>query len=330
MLVCKAFGNRVHDGALYGMEVEVEFANDFPTWIRSTPVGEYKLADRGLIPFWSPVLDGSLRNGIEFISAHPMTEDELSEGIDLLWDKLEAVNPTPKHTPRTSIHIHTNVSDLTLQHAGAFLFIWAVVEEVITKQMTPRWLNNFCYSFVKARGAIDTIINLLNDDNHVALRWKYTALNVLPIVDKGTLEMRIFPFSINRDEIKTFVKVPAGIRKFVSEFDAASMVKWVMDTADKLADGKMNAKGVIAEVFGEGFAELFDEPINTGCYAAEVISISNIQIPAEEVKKPKPKSVRIGNAELADEIEQARIAWNELRMANRPFPQAPVRIRNDQ
>ena len=106
------------DGSLtvpIGVGVEVELEN----------VVRNREAERGI---WTVHEDGSLRNeGLEFVFAAPLKgEDALTE-----LERLPSLLVTAQATPRTSVHIHTDMSWSTTEHAQAVVALVYLIENAL-------------------------------------------------------------------------------------------------------------------------------------------------------------------------------------------------------
>ena len=139
-----------------------------------------------LIPAIGAMRDGSLRNnGIEFITK-PETYERSLLLFNTLHDNLElGFNP---YTVRTSIHVHVNVSSLTLEQLKHLVLLYAYLEPVFFKFAgTTRQHNIHC---------VPLNYTLLPKYYHLGIPelynvWsKYSAFNILPCKTIGTVEFR--------------------------------------------------------------------------------------------------------------------------------------------
>ena len=131
--------------------------------------------------------DGSLRNsGYEYISA-PITIPEAVDG----FKKLHATIRTKegqKFSNRTSIHVHVNCSAYELNQVRNIILLYALFEEAFFLMVeSDRRDNIHCVPLTETY-----LPNLYRDNlNRLQERWqKYTALNIKPLTQYGTIEFR--------------------------------------------------------------------------------------------------------------------------------------------
>lgn len=152
---------------IYGLELEIE------------NMGHLANPKDACVPGFSYHEDGSLRNnGAEYVSS-PMRMRELSHCLHEFFSKNKLTENN--YSERCSVHVHTNVTDLTLDQLRTLVFVYVVFEKVLFSFIgNERDKNIFCVPLY------DTTMlqQLLNKDffNHKMAKWeKYTALNFLPI-----------------------------------------------------------------------------------------------------------------------------------------------------
>jgi hypothetical protein len=143
--------------------------------------------------------EGSLRN----VDGHPAREyvTNAPSNLDNTIKQLDTLNATfnsnvgcsPLFSNRTSVHVHLNVSDLTVEEWFTLLFIWTVYEDSFIKYCgDERKGNLFCLSSSDAEAmlfyledfAIDQEINLFGDN------VRYAACNLAATPKYGSLEFR--------------------------------------------------------------------------------------------------------------------------------------------
>ena len=140
--------------------------------------------------------DGSLRNnGAEYVT-HPMRRRELAYCLNQFFMKNKFTEAN--YSERCSVHVHTNVGDLTWEQLRTLILVYLVFEHVLFRFIGhERDKNIFCVPLY------DTMMlnRLLSENLAVqskAAKWeKYTALNLLPIYKDsvggrglGTVEWR--------------------------------------------------------------------------------------------------------------------------------------------
>ena len=142
------------------------------------------------IPYWigniGLVQDNSLRNGgVEFITK-PMDFDEAIKTFNVLHDGL-TLGPEP-YTSRTSIHVHINMANLTMEHLKHFLLTYALLEPVFFEVAGETRKHNIhcvplCFTIMPSHYS-------KSPSDLVKLWSKYSALNLMPVKSQGTVEFR--------------------------------------------------------------------------------------------------------------------------------------------
>lgn len=132
------------------------------------------------------VTDGSLRNnGREFLLP-PSTIGKL-KGLFKITHRTIQTGPDA-FSNRTSIHVHVNCMYSTEQQVKALLYLYAIFEPLAFAYAGPQRRDNIhCMPLVSTH-----MPNLYASDlPYIAERWhKYTAFNLLPLRELGTVEFR--------------------------------------------------------------------------------------------------------------------------------------------
>lgn len=132
--------------------------------------------------------DGSLRNnGKEFIS-QPSNIATLVKGFKDLHAVLQHSKQPQPFSDRTSIHVHVNCLDLTTGEARSVVLWYALFEPVFFALVDASRRNN-----IHCVGLDQTVLSKVYRRTlpHYANAWsKYTALNVKPLTELGTIEFR--------------------------------------------------------------------------------------------------------------------------------------------
>lgn len=134
--------------------------------------------------------DHSLRNnGVEYISV-PMNYDTLLDKLKEFFHRSEASEYN--YSERTSTHVHTNCQDLTIQQLKNILILYQVFEDVLFDWIGhERNKNIFCVPWSQTKLTHNILTNLEDFISASSVeRNKYTALNLVPLKSKGTIEWR--------------------------------------------------------------------------------------------------------------------------------------------
>lgn len=172
--VSEAIYNSGHGDAavpIFGIECEIEAVTRQPS----------------LGGTWSMTEDGSLRNGgKEFISS-PVPLSSAIEAFEALHAQ-KFYNEAEAFSERTSIHVHMNCQSLTVQQVRVLVLLYAMFEEYFFAMTTPARRGN-----IHCVPLTETYLPVLygNTIQGMLQRWhKYTALNIKPLSQHGTVEFR--------------------------------------------------------------------------------------------------------------------------------------------
>lgn len=150
--------------------------------------GSISLSDSS--PYWIGDIglmhDGSLRNnGIEFITK-PVTYQRAIKLFDILHEGL-TTGPNP-YTPRTSIHVHVNMANMTMGQLKHLLLTYALLEPVFFEVAGETRKHNI-HCVPLSFTFLPSIYNKPIQD--IVKAWsKYSAFNLMPVKTQGTVEFR--------------------------------------------------------------------------------------------------------------------------------------------
>lgn len=157
---------------VYGLELEIEDQN-----LEMRP-------PKG----WQGVADGSLRNnGLEYITSPPLELSSIPKALETLFAKIKFTNKS--YSDRTSVHVHCNMQGMTIDQVKSFCLLYIVLERAFFNFVAQeRFENVFCVPLMDFAAPF-TLFQAL--DKRDVRRWsKYSALNLLPLLELGTLEFR--------------------------------------------------------------------------------------------------------------------------------------------
>lgn len=207
----------VNNKSFLGIEVEVERVEDWEDF-------EHKVS-----PWWKCVEDGSLRNsGREFVSI-PLRGENVYNALYILKRVLED-HSNYSFSERTSVHVHLNVRKFTVEQLMNFLITYLIVEQTLFSKVKSsgfiRDKNIFCVPVTESKYYLhmDEAFNsyyqgkyLETVDSLVNLWKKYTALNLLPIREQGTVEFRHLGGTLDISLIMNWINLILSIRNYVSK-----------------------------------------------------------------------------------------------------------------
>ena len=241
-LISKMVGKKV-DGNVFGLEVEVE--GDF-----------YRLCERGGRNF-NVERDGSLRNGgAEFILATPCD----AKALVLRYRRLLAniKEDVGKQTGQAGIHIHVNVTDLTVSELLTMYTILVCAEPCISKLYHPsRQYSLFALPVAYAQEIVDFLC-LSHRFRPTVLKWwkdlsqyKYCNINLASVARNGTIELRGLETLCSHRKLSRILNVLEAAKEMAKEYNTP------MALIESLSD--QGVKFVIDQLFGEDAQELFNQ-----------------------------------------------------------------------
>jgi len=179
-----------------GIEVEVENVKTF----------------KGPSLYWDMINDHSLRdNGREFITP-PLRAHRVERALNLLFNTL--INPDVSFSQRTSIHVHMNIRTLTLQQLQNLILVYLIFENSLFNFISNERDNNiFCVPIYDTNFA-KKFKSILTGNIHYLSWEKYTALNLLPIFSKGTIEFRHCHGTKDIKKIMTWINLILSLKKY--------------------------------------------------------------------------------------------------------------------
>jgi hypothetical protein len=232
-------GKTSNDTLVVGVELEIEVLPNGQTWYQ-------RQADALTPGFWMVAADGSLRprnEAWEFISA-PATIAAMIGELEAFFGHFKFNEKN--YSDRCSIHVHTNVLDWTPENLSNFAMVYPVFEEVLfrfvnhykapTAEGYCRDTNLYCIPWNQCRMNRKMVEELIGSPLVKANNWqKYTAVNILPVLDKGTMEWRHMHGTADMEKITKWLSIIAAIMKFCRETDLQDTVKTIRTLNDSSA-----------------------------------------------------------------------------------------------
>lgn len=194
-----------------GIEVEVErkpaFTGDWPH-VRN----------------WVTKGDGSLRNGIEYITRTPIKVDEKLEGrISALVEALK--DNVVDDSARTSCHVHVNCLKLSpIEMVNGILSFW-LTEEIISDYWgEERKGNQYCQRFSEGM-KVSSVCNILNNPDYFNLTGngryldmgRYYSCNLSAFPKHGSVEFRGMRGTIETKALYDWVRTVHHIMNVASK-----------------------------------------------------------------------------------------------------------------
>lgn len=219
--------------SLVGIEVEVE--------------NVLRIDPNITLGFWSIHEDGSLRNnGREFkTSAMPLryTQPALTQLFNGLNDSVD-------FSSRTSIHVHLDVRQLTLSQLYGMSFTYGAVENLLFKFASQeRRKNIFCVPISESLGlaGVNKAKNMVSFLSSIEDYWsKYSAYNLLPIANFGTVEFRQMCGTNNVTKLLIWMDMLSRLKIYAYKFHRTEIVKQISGL-----NTNSQYRGFVDGVFGD-------------------------------------------------------------------------------
>ena len=188
-------------GLLTGIEIELEdWDDDF---------ANHKIDIR---TFWTEHDEGSLRNGREFVLYPPRNGEQLADAIDTFFNFGAKWNPSE----RASVHVHLDMlGDVTVAQFRAMFALFYALEGAIYRvaDENRKWASYSC-PLIDMRN--DRLVNLLAAKTIAAFKRglvgdyheeKYYGFNAVSLSKHGTIELRYFPCTTNKDTLISWINL---------------------------------------------------------------------------------------------------------------------------
>jgi hypothetical protein len=194
---------------IYGLELEIEEAT--PEW----EISGIRAAE-----------DGSLRNdGWEFITS-PATYSNVVFLLGRFFSNagLQTDN-SRNYSERTSTHIHTNCTDLTIEQVTTILLLYQVFEDLLFQWIgADRKDNIFCVPWSQTQLTHGALTSLKSYVEFASVdRNKYTAVNIVPLKTLGTSVWRRMPGTCNVERMSQWMRLIAHMYRIARSNDLATI-----------------------------------------------------------------------------------------------------------
>lgn len=256
-----------------GIEIETEGFNNIPNF-----------------SLWKVDRDGSLRDGVEFIST-------VLHGKGVV-DALEEVrNPLANSTPswRCAVHVHIDIRDLEWDQLVSVCTLYAMLEPAIFEwEGNGRETSRFCIPWESNPDPIPRLMELMKDRQegprrprprrHIADYCKYSALNIAPITYQGTIEFRHMQTSTSIDRILQYVNLCSSIVREGANVPSDELLQLLSEHGPQ---------GFLIDRVGKGVSVLAGvEGVETLLWRGiEIANLINISIKNLDSKRNKIKNI---------------------------------------
>jgi hypothetical protein len=144
--------------------------------------------------------------GIEAVSL-PVATKHLPNLLTAFFKKFEI--DENNYSERCSTHVHFNVEPLTFSQVAAICLLYQTMEDLLFLFAGEDRKNNiFCVPWNQCNLSYNIVSRLESGDSHVFHSWqKYSALNLIPSHEQGTMEFRHLPGTCDVEKITTWVAI---------------------------------------------------------------------------------------------------------------------------
>lgn len=194
---------------MVGLELEIENWN--PDVTRA--FGGFTFTDDGSL---RPSSDGI---GIEAIS-RPVQAKHVEKLLTAFFRKFDIKEGN--YTERCSTHVHVNVDVLTYQQLSSICLLYQTVESLLFNFVGGDRENNiFCVPWNQCSlsyKVVSKIENIEEGDEIPFRRWqKYSALNLIPVHNQGTIEFRHMVGTCNVEKLMQWINLILCMVKYSIE-----------------------------------------------------------------------------------------------------------------
>lgn len=168
---------------------------------------------------WRLTGDGSLRgNGVEWVMRKPTDQwyDDLAD-VDDIFEELEVSNVT---SPRCGVHVHVNVSDLSVEEMWRVVGMSIVMENVfLAYSGEKREHNLFCLGSEDAEGGLQDKRSVYIKTGMAGMADRYAAINLASLALYGTVEYRCMRTPSHMMDIDYWVRILKSCYCAALEYD---------------------------------------------------------------------------------------------------------------
>jgi len=207
---CEAHDLLVDNNLFVGIEIEIEDSTAFD-----------------FNPWWHTVNEDSIE-GYEIVLRNPLQGSQLVEALQML-DPFEFSQNA--FNPRTSVHVHLNIQDMTVPQLCNFIILYLVFESVLYEYIEEhRRFNHFCLPLSQNYSTIDRLQGIFRNTNPEAFMSsfrsafpqqtsKYAGLNLAAVRQYGSLEFRMHQGTSSSSDIIKWVNILSRLKAYAMNDD---------------------------------------------------------------------------------------------------------------
>lgn len=189
------YNDKQYKGLLYGVELEIEAVGLYAIGEEFDEESEEYVTVEPEIPLgWELRQEDSIA-GPEVVFAGPTSFTDSCILISNLFRDVSQQGYSPSPTPRGSMHVHVNVSDLNYSQLSNFIMACAWAEPLLIEAAGKgRKGNLFAMSYATApQGWHDIVNSVRNQQLLLCADTHYMAINFRQISKHGSVEFRMGP-----------------------------------------------------------------------------------------------------------------------------------------
>ncbi len=193
-----------------GIEIEAEFDNFN--------------AEVEVPPGWLQIIDGSLREGYEYVLRQPSKRENVHKYLDSIYKYF--VRNLPKVSDNCSTHVHVNVQRLTVDQLVNFISLYFILEPALINICGEHRKGNlFCLSASNCEHQYTVLESVAQGSSRLLQKneIKYGALNLAAIATYGSLEFRAMRFPVSKEILTSWIHLLLEIK------DSANSIKNKVD-----------------------------------------------------------------------------------------------------
>jgi len=248
--VSEHFNHSLLEGALFGVEVEVETHATPPN--RNTAL-------------WEAKHDGSLRGpSKEYVMYTPSSLKDTILAVNTLYRRFEKNNVVVKNSMRAGVHVHVNQRDKTLKQVITFLCAYWLVEDYLIQRYCgeERAGNSFCLRLKDAELPLNYLFRRIQvNEEQLVSRYdvdslRYAAVNIAALVNLGTLEFRSLRTPTTPEPLINWLNVLATLEDQASQFESpAELLDFLSGEGPTLLVNRLLNTDLLPELHDELFLE---------------------------------------------------------------------------
>lgn len=199
-------------------------------------------------PVWKSERDPSLRGeSFEYVLRKPVRFDEVNRVLNEMQKHWHDAGSEIKDSPNAGVHVHINVSDLTVAQMYNFVSLYLVVENILIAQCgVDRIGNLFCLRASDAEYLLDVIGNSITDADMNKFHTddlRYAAINLKAMGDYGSIEFRAWRSDGDLKAIEWWCNLLIHLKELARQIDNPAQI--VMDVS------AMSPRGFFNNILGE-------------------------------------------------------------------------------